>query len=104
MNLVVPDALDGERLGRVVALEADLTRNAASELVTSGAVRVNGRVVTKGSSRVVTGDVIDAVVPEIEDVGIVADADVAFTVVFADDDVLVIDKPAGLVVHPGAGN
>jgi 23S rRNA pseudouridine1911/1915/1917 synthase len=103
MNLVVPDALAGERLDRIVALEADLTRQAASEVVSSGAVTVNGRVVTKGSARVATGDVIAAVVPEIEDDSLVGDADVAFAVVYLDDDVLVIDKPAGLVVHPGAG-
>jgi 23S rRNA pseudouridine1911/1915/1917 synthase len=103
MNLVVPDALAGERLDRVVALEADLTRNAASELVSSGAVTVNGRVVTKGSARVGVGDVVAAVVPDAADDAIVPEADVGFTVVHADDDVLVIDKPAGLVVHPGAG-
>jgi 23S rRNA pseudouridine1911/1915/1917 synthase len=103
MNLVVPDALAGERLDRIVALEADLTRNAASELVSSGAVTVNGSVVTKGSVRVATGDVIAAVVPDVEDDSMVAEADVEFAVVYEDDDIVVIDKPAGLVVHPGAG-
>lgn len=103
MNLEVPDALAGERLDRIVALEADLARNAASELVASGAVTVNGRVVTKGSARVATGDIIAAVVPDVEDDAVVADPDLAFAVVYEDDDVLVIDKPPGLVVHPGAG-
>jgi 23S rRNA pseudouridine1911/1915/1917 synthase len=103
MNLVVPDALAGERLDRVVALEADLTRNAAAEVVSTGAVTVNGRVVTKGSARVATGDVITAVVPEVEDDTLMADAEVAFAVIYEDDALLVVDKPAGLVVHPGAG-
>lgn len=103
MHLEVPDALAGERLDRIVALEADLTRNAASELVSAGAVTLNGHVVTKGSARVAAGDVITAVVPEVEDDFIVPDAAVDFDVVYADDDILVIDKPAGLIVHPGAG-
>ena len=103
MHLEVPDALAGERLDRIVALEADLTRNAASDLVSSGAVTLNGRVVTKGSARVAAGDVVTAVVPEVEDDFIAPDAEVDFSVLYEDDDVLVIDKPAGLVVHPGAG-
>ncbi|MEY2470746.1 MAG: rRNA synthase [Actinomycetota bacterium] len=103
MNLVVPDALAGERLDRIVALETDLTRNAASALVSSGAVTVNGAVVTKGSARVATGDVIAAVLAPVVDDSLVAEPGVAFDVVYEDDDVIVVDKPAGLVVHPGAG-
>ena len=104
MNLVVPDALAGERLDRIVALEADITRQVASDLVSSGAVTVNGHVITKGSARVATGDVIAAEVPEAADDRLVADDAVAFAVLYEDADIVVIDKPAGLVVHPGAGN
>ncbi|HVV36852.1 MAG TPA: RluA family pseudouridine synthase [Acidimicrobiales bacterium] len=103
MNVTVPDALAGERLDRIVALEADVTRTVATDMVTSGAVTLNGRVVTKGSTRVAGGDVITAEVAALADVGIVPEPDVAFSVVYEDDDIVVIDKPAGLVVHPGAG-
>jgi 23S rRNA pseudouridine1911/1915/1917 synthase len=103
VNLVVPDALAGERLDRIVALEADLTRNAASALVSSGAVTVNGNVVTKGSARVATGDVIAATLEAPVDDSLVAEPGVAFDVVYEDADIVVVDKPAGLVVHPGAG-
>jgi 23S rRNA pseudouridine1911/1915/1917 synthase len=104
MNLVVPDALAGERLDRVVALEADLTRNAASELVSSGAVRVNGRVVSKPSARLAPGDIVVAELAAPIDHTLVAEPGIEFGVVYEDDAVIVIDKPEGLVVHPGAGN
>jgi 23S rRNA pseudouridine1911/1915/1917 synthase len=103
VNLVVPDVLTGERLDRIVAIEADLTRNAASALVSSGAVTVNGKVVTKGSAHVVTGDVVAAILEAPLDDSLVAEPGVAFEVVYEDSDVIVVDKPAGLVVHPGAG-
>ncbi len=103
MNLVVPDALAGERLDRVVALEADVSRQAATELVAAGAVTVNGKVVHKGSARVAAGDVIDAVLAPVVDHALTPEPAVEFPVVYEDADVVVIDKPAGLVVHPGAG-
>lgn len=104
MNIEVPEALAGERLDRIVALESGLSRQEATTCVDAGGVTVNGRVVTKGSSRVTTGDVIEVDLPDIVAIVVEADSDVMFEVVHEDDDVLVIDKPAGLVVHPGAGN
>ena len=44
MHLIVPDALAGERLDRLVALEADVSRHVASELVASGALEIDGRL------------------------------------------------------------
>jgi 23S rRNA pseudouridine1911/1915/1917 synthase len=104
MNLVVPDALAGERLDRVVAIEADLTRTAASELVSSGAVQVNGKVITKPSARLAAGDAVVAELAALVDDSLVAEPAVVFAVVYEDADIIVIDKPEGLVVHPGAGN
>lgn len=102
---VVPDPLDGERLDRVVAVLADLTRSRAADLVSDGAVSVNGVVVTSRTARVTVGTVVeidrpdDAVVP-----GLSADPTVEFGVVFEDEHLAVVDKPAGLVVHPGSGH
>ena len=73
-------------------------------LVADGAVQVNGRVVTTRSRRLAENDVIDAEIPEIVVTTIVGDPDVEVEIVHVDDDVIVVDKPAGLVVHPGAGN
>ena len=101
----IPDALDGERLDRAVAMLAGCSRAEAADVVAAGTVSVGGRVVTKASHRLVTGDrVALAADPHRPPVEVTADDDVEFTVVHADDEVIVIDKPAGLVVHPGPGH
>jgi 23S rRNA pseudouridine1911/1915/1917 synthase len=102
--MVIPGALDGERLDRVVSLLCDLTRREAAALVASGGVRVGGRPVTSRCSRVVQGDEleVDAPPPKVP-VRPWPQDDVELPVVHTDDHVIVVDKPAGLVVHPGAG-
>lgn len=101
----VPDSLDGERVDRLVAMLTGCSRAEAAALVTSGNVEVGGRVITRSAHRVHTGEVVsllaDPVQPPLE---VTADADVDFGVLYVDDDIIVIDKPAGLVVHPGPGH
>jgi 23S rRNA pseudouridine1911/1915/1917 synthase len=104
-SATVPGALAGERLDRAVAVLLGCTRASASALVADGAITVDGSVATKGSVRVQEGAVVEITrLPEAVDDRPVADPSVSVPVVFEDDDVLVIDKPAGLVVHPGAGH
>jgi len=102
---VVPRALDGQRLDRVVALVAACSRAEAAALVDEGAVAVGGRQVTARAHRVSEGDVLDLTLPAApEGDGLpAADPDVPVPVVHEDADLVVVDKPAGLVVHPGAG-
>jgi 23S rRNA pseudouridine1911/1915/1917 synthase len=103
---LVPAALAGERVDRVVAMLTGLPRSEVADLVSSGAVRVGGVAVTTRSRKLVEGDELDVDVPDAVpvDAGPAADPDVDVPVVFADDDVIVVDKPPDLVVHPGAGN
>src|SRR3984893_17674337 len=103
VRVEIPEALDGERVDRVVAFLAGLPRNEAAAVVESGGVRLAGRVVAKGSQRVVSGAELEVEVP-VATVGVTGDPSVELVVVHADDDVVVVDKPAGLVVHPGAGH
>jgi len=101
----VPAALAGQRLDRVVALLADISRSAAAATIGAGGVRVDGAPAPSGKVRMAAGAVVEvdpAVIPRTARP--VADPTVAFAVVHADGDVVVVDKPAGLVVHPGAGN
>jgi 23S rRNA pseudouridine1911/1915/1917 synthase len=101
---VVPPALDGQRLDRVVALVTGRSRTEAAALVDAGSVTVGGSAVTTRSHRVLDGDVVDIDAPaQVEAAEMAADPDVPVPVVYEDADLLVIDKPAGLVVHPGAG-
>jgi 23S rRNA pseudouridine1911/1915/1917 synthase len=101
----VPAALAGERLDRVVSLITGRSRRDASALVSDGAVRIDGRAVRGRAHRLVEGDeiAIDVGGPAAP-VELAPAPDVVVDEVYADDDVIVIDKPPGLVVHPGAGH
>src|SRR5687768_10192462 len=100
---IVPSALDDERVDRVVAMLTEASRARVRTLIDGAHVRVGGVVVTKSAQRVRAGDEIvvelDEEVPEVK-----ADSTIGLTIVHEDSDVVVIDKPAGLVVHPGAGH
>jgi 23S rRNA pseudouridine1911/1915/1917 synthase len=101
----VPAALAGERLDRVVALMLDVSRTVASAVIDAGGASVDGDVATSGKVRLEQGQEVavdpDAV-PGQEPPA--PDDSVEFGIVHVDDDIIVVDKPAGLVVHPGAGN
>jgi 23S rRNA pseudouridine1911/1915/1917 synthase len=102
----LPGALDGERLDRAVALLSGASRRQVNELVEAGKVSVGGRVVTSRSRKVHAGQVValDGPIPSGRPAPPDADAEVAVPVVWSDEHVIVVDKPAGVVVHPGAGN
>ncbi|MGA7757614.1 MAG: RluA family pseudouridine synthase [Ilumatobacteraceae bacterium] len=101
----VPSALAGQRLDRIVALIGDLSRAEAAATIAAGGVRVDGAPAASGKIRLAEGQTIEvdpAAVPG--PVLPTSDRTVEFGVVYEDEAVIVIDKPAGLVVHPGAGN
>jgi len=100
---VLPDPLEGERLDRVVAMLDGCSRSVAATLIAEGQVQVDGNVVTQRSLRVAAGTRVTFAPTEAEEVTLDADPDVGFEVVYDDDDIIVVDKPAGLIVHPGAG-
>ena len=101
----VPSALAGERIDRVVSLLTGSTRAEASDLIAASNVTIDGVVATKGSARVAEGSVIEVTInaPAAREV-LEGDPDVDVVVVHEDPDLIVVDKPAGLIVHPGAGN
>lgn len=102
---VVPSALSGERIDRVVAMITGASRTRVTEWLEQGLVLCNDAVITTRSRRVVEGDsVVINVDPDLGPAPLVAEPGIDIPIVYADDDVIVIDKPAGLVVHPGAGN
>ena len=104
MREAIPPALAGERLDRVVAMLTGASRSDAAALVDRGAVVLDEQVVTSRSHRVPAGAVVEVEAPEpAGDEELVPDPWVVVPVVYEDADLLVVDKPAGLVVHPGAG-
>jgi 23S rRNA pseudouridine1911/1915/1917 synthase len=101
--LVVEAPAAGERLDRWLAARvADLSRARLQALISDGHVLVQGAP-RKPSHRVVAGERIDVDIPPLPAEELEPEP-IALTVVHEDEHVLVIDKPAGLVVHPGAGH
>jgi 23S rRNA pseudouridine1911/1915/1917 synthase len=100
----IPEAMAGERIDRVVAMLTGCSRAEAADLVATGAVTVAGSTVTTRSARVRVGDVVAVEVPDrAAAAALRPEPELHLTVVHEDDDLVVLDKPAGLVVHPGAG-
>jgi 23S rRNA pseudouridine1911/1915/1917 synthase len=94
----------GERLDRVLAREwPDLSRTRLKGLVLAGAVHIGQAVADDPGRRLGGGEAISIDLPPPEPAVPAAEA-IPLTVVYEDDDLLVIDKPAGLVVHPAAGH
>ena len=94
---------DGERADALLTrLVPDLTRSGAQRLLERGAVTSDGKPVRK-NDRPAPGDVLEVALPDPEPVDVVPQ-NIPLDVVYEDGDVIVVNKPAGLVVHPGHGN
>lgn len=95
--------ISGERLDAFVARTAEgLTRSAAQRLIEEGYVNRNGKAAKK-NDKLNMGDEISVEIPEAKPVDIVP-KEIPLEIVYEDEDVLVINKPKGLVVHPAAGH
>jgi 23S rRNA pseudouridine1911/1915/1917 synthase len=92
----------GERLDLFVANACALSRTQAATLIAGGHVTVNGAA-EKAGYRTAARDVVDVFIPPPPGRDIVPE-DIPLAVVYEDDDLLVVDKPAGMVVHPAPGN
>lgn len=102
MRETIPESLDGERLDRALSLLTNRTRSSVTKSIVGGAVRLDGLVVTTRSQKLRSGQVLE--IEEVNTVsdGLAPDDSVQFEVVFVDEHLVVINKPDGLVVHPGA--
>ena len=93
----------GERLDAFVARTGEnLSRSAAQKLMESGCITVNGKP-GKKNDRLNVGDAVSVEIPQAQPVDI-APKEIPLDIVYEDEDVLVINKPKGLVVHPAAGH
>lgn len=104
MVLTLKAKEDGQRLDVFISQEnSDYTRSFFSGLVSDGKVTVNGKVVTKNGFKLSSGDEIVVDVPAPVDTD-AKPQDIPLNIVYEDDDLLVINKPQGMVVHPAAGH
>jgi len=100
----VGEAQNGLRLDRALGeLFSHYSRNFLANLVTNGRVRIDGTPAAKPSHRVQSGQLLAIDVPDATPSAL-ASQDIPIAVLHEDSDILVLDKPAGLVVHPAAGH
>ncbi len=102
-EFVVAEEFRGDRIDTAISANmSDLTRSAVQKLIADGNVLVNGNAVAK-NYKVRTGDTIEVVIPE-PTLMSAEPQNIPIDVLFEDDDLLVVNKPKGMVVHPAPGN
>ena len=100
--LTVDEGREGQRLDSAIASFGELSRSAAARLIEEGLVTVNGKTAEKRQI-VHAGDAIKLSIPAPEP-SLAKAEDLPLEIVFEDDDLLVVNKPSGMVVHPAPGN
>ncbi len=104
LTLTVPPESEGERLDRFLAGEVPgVSRSQVQRLIEEGAVQVPRVKVAKANVVLRAGDVVEVSIPEAAP-ALPAAQDLPLDILHDDDDVVVVNKPAGMVVHPAAGN
>src|SRR5438045_1931104 len=103
IELIVPNEHAGLRLDRYLALALpQFSRSRLQELIRAGHVHLQGKL-SRTRERVHADDVVRLIEPPLQEIGVQAE-EIPLDLLFEDADLLVINKPAGLVVHPGTGN
>lgn len=104
LTSTIPDTLSGQRLDAALAkLFPDYSRSRLTQWVKEGLVELDNAIV-RPRDKVYAGQSVSVKVQAIESDSVVLPEDVPLDVVFEDDEILVINKPVGMVVHPAAGN
>ena len=102
-NIVVSDEDDLIRIDKFIAnVASDLTRSRIQGLISDGNITVNDKIV-KANYKVREQDIINILIPDAVPVDIPAE-DIPLDIVYEDDDILIVNKPKGLVVHPAPGH
>ena len=103
-TIEITDELAGQRLDKALAMALpEFSRGRIQDVINDGGVKVNDTVNTTPKTKVKAGDICTVIIPE----AVEADPepqDIPLDIVYEDEDLLVINKPVGLVVHPAAGN
>jgi len=94
----------GMRLDVFISSKCEgVSRSQAKKLIDSGFVTIGERTIDKASHEIDFGDLVEVAMPKVKHVGLVAQ-DIPLDIVYEDSDIIVINKAAGMVVHPAAGN
>ena len=100
LTLIIDDI--GQRIDTVIAEREKISRSQGAKLVESGAVLVNSKVVAK-NYKIRENDIIEIFHPEVQECEVEAQ-DIPIDIVYEDNDIIVVNKKSGMVVHPAAGN
>jgi len=103
IELTVAASDSGMRIDAYLRANTELSRSRLSALIQEGAIRVNDSVENKPSFKVEAGQIIRLSVPEARPVNIVPQ-NIPLDILYQDSDVVIVNKPCGMVVHPAAGN
>jgi len=102
--LNVDDLNDSIRLDLFIANElSDLSRSYIQKLINDGKVKVNDEIIYLKKHKLVGGDTVEILIPEPQKLNVIPE-DIPIDIVYEDDDVAVVNKPQGMVVHPAPGN
>ena len=107
MQIIVDNNYQGLRLDKALAeylsgTKENITRSHITDSIKNSLVLINSKVITKAGTLLKLGDKIDFQIVQ-RGSTLEPDSDVSFQILYEDEDILVINKPAGLVIHPGAG-
>lgn len=104
ISLIVPPEQDGERLDSAISkLDCEVSRNLAQNLILKGAVYIEGKPAKSKKVKVKAGEEIFIEFTPEKDEDIRAE-EIELNIIYEDDDLLIVNKPRGMVVHPGNGN
>ena len=104
INLIVKNNENNERVDIFVSKrEKNISRTRIKNLIIDGKLKINNNIITNPSKKISTGDTINLSIPEPKKASL-KPYNFKLDIVHEDEDIIVINKPAGIVMHPGAGN
>lgn len=94
---------EGARVDACLTKQCELSRSRIAALIMEGAMTIDGKNETKPAVKISAGQCIELTIPEVREVGIIAQ-NIPLDILYQDSDIVIVNKPCGMVVHPAAGN
>jgi len=104
INLIVEDDYENLRVDVFInKKENDISRTRIKNLILNNRLKLNNKIIADPSKKLIKGDIIELIIPEPKKASL-KPYHFKLDIIFEDDDLIVLNKPAGIVMHPGAGN
>lgn len=108
-NFIIATDYQGERLDKMVVdatlnhFSDALSRSRVQKLIGNGMVKINNNASVSPKTRVKVGDIVTLTIPPVQDLVDVIPQDISLSIAYEDEHLIIVDKPAGMVVHPAPG-